>query len=72
MTILQLNPPIEVFLDGKGYGWAICLIDYGPGINGCFLIALESGAFLYNDVTQCQCAENFAYGFNKKPSLPPS
>ncbi len=60
MTILQLNPPIEVFLDGKGYGWAIALLDYGPGINGCFLIALESGA------------ENYAYGFNKKPSLPPS
>lgn len=69
MTILQLNPPIEVHIENKGYGWALCLLDYGPGINGCFLIVLEEGNhFLYCDVTQCTGAENMAYAFSHKPA----
>ena len=73
MTSIQLNPPIEVYVEEKGYGWAILHIDYGPGINGVFLVALEdSNAFLYIDVTQCKSAENFAYGFKQKPHHPDS
>lgn len=69
MQILQLNPPIEVHVPEKGYGWALCLLDYGPGINGCFLIVLEEGnRFLYCDVTACTGAQNPAYHFNSKPA----
>jgi len=67
MTI-QLNPPIEVWIPEKGYGWALAHIDYGAGLNGVFLVALEEPrAFLYVDVTRCKPAENLAYGL-KKPA----
>lgn len=66
MTQLRLNPPLEVWVESKGYGWALIHIDYGIGINGCFLIAFEDdNSFLYVDVIQCKCAENYAYGIGK-------
>lgn len=68
MTSLQLNPPIEVFVPEKGYGWALAHIDYGPGLNGVFLVALEDPrSFLYVDITLCKPAENFAFNL-KKPA----
>lgn len=70
MVILQLNPPLEVWVPEKGHGWALCLLDYGPGLNGCFLVVLETNnRFLYVDVTLCTGAGNPAYSFNQKPNL---
>jgi hypothetical protein len=68
VTQLRLNPPLEVWVESKGYGWALIHLDYGATLNGCFLVAFESdNSLLYIDVIQCKVAENYAYGW-KKPN----
>ncbi len=66
MTQLRLNPPLEVFVPEKGYGWALIHLDYGATLNGCFLIAFEDdNSMLYVEVTRCKVSENFAFGIGK-------
>jgi hypothetical protein len=43
MTILQLNPPIPVYIVDKGNGLAHFLIDYGIEAHLQWVIALDDG-----------------------------
>lgn len=41
MKMIQLNPQINVFTP-LGEGWAFLIIDYGPWMNSCWVVRLNS------------------------------
>ena len=41
MAITQLNPPIPLFVDAKGPGMAVLVIDYGPDWDLWWVIVLD-------------------------------
>jgi hypothetical protein len=45
--ILQLNPPLPVFVSGRGTGLAHLVIDYGPESHLYWVVALDSGGELW-------------------------
>jgi len=42
-TMLQLNPPLPVEILGKGKGFALVLLDYGPEWDLIWVCLLDSG-----------------------------
>lgn len=44
---LQLNPPLPVFVPGRGTGLAHFLIDYGPEHHQYWTIAFDAGGELW-------------------------
>jgi hypothetical protein len=51
MTIQQLNPPLPVFVVGKGSGLAHLVIDYGPEYHLHFVVFID-------DTTECWTVPN--------------
>jgi hypothetical protein len=45
--VLQLNPPIPMTVIGKGDGYAIAMIDYGPEYHLMWIVAIDSTGELW-------------------------
>lgn len=39
--LLQLNPPLRLYVEGKGVGTAILVIDYGPDFDLLFTLIMD-------------------------------
>lgn len=64
--ITQLTEPIEV-LTPLGRGWAILVIDYGPHINSCWVVALsDDGQVKHFDSNDVKLWINHTLGIVKK------
>jgi hypothetical protein len=45
--ILQLNPPIPLFVPGRGTGVAHALIDYGPEFHLHWVVGMDDGGEIW-------------------------
>ncbi len=45
--ITQLNPPIPVFISGRGTGLAHLVIDYGPEFHLLWTVILDKGGEIW-------------------------
>jgi hypothetical protein len=53
-----------------GDGIAILIIDYGPQVNTCWVVALEeNGAIKHFDANQIKLCKNDTYSINLKSNL---
>lgn len=63
MTVLQLNPPIPVFVIDKGEGLAHAIIDYGCEMHLYWVVALDSnGEFLTLPNPKIRAQKNVTMG----------
>lgn len=63
--ILQLNPHVPVYTK-LGKGRALIVIDYGPDINTCWVVALDkTGEIKHFDSNDVRLEENHTYGTAK-------
>jgi hypothetical protein len=62
MTIMQLNPPLPLYVVNKGNGLAHFLIDYGMESHLFWVIAM-------NDSGECWTLDNTKIRFEKNISL---
>jgi hypothetical protein len=62
---VHLDPPLEVFTEAHGEGWALLFTDYGPGINAVWTIASKSdGRLRHYETIQVRLSANFTYGIS--------
>jgi len=47
MSFTQLNPPIPLYVEEKGKGYAIGMIDYGPDHNLIWVTALDDNGEIW-------------------------
>lgn len=68
MTILQLNPPIPVFVVGKGTGQAHVLIDYSPEHHLYWIVFLDKDAECWT-VCNTDIRAQFNHSLDRAPSV---
>jgi hypothetical protein len=68
MTITQLNPTLPMTVEGKGSGYAIAVIDYGPEHHLIWVVALDDTGEIWsapNPQVRMQC--NWTMGRRRTP-----
>ncbi len=48
MTFTQLNPTLPMTVEGKGSGYAIAVIDYGPEHHLIWVVALDASGEIWS------------------------
>jgi hypothetical protein len=65
MTFTQLNPTLPMSVEGKGSGYAIAVIDYGPEHHLIWVVALtETGEIWSASNPQVRMEANWTMGRN--------
>lgn len=72
MSFTQLNPPLPVHVEGKGKGYAMAVIDYGPEHNLIWVTGLDGSGEIWcapNPLVRLQT--NWTMGRNPTPMPAP-
>lgn len=67
--ILELKTQIVVYTP-LGKGNAVFIIDYGMGVNTCWVVRLFDGQIKHFDANDIRMAGNPTYGSKFKPDIP--
>jgi len=69
MNITQLNPTLPMTVEGRGSGYALAVIDYGPEHHLIWVIALdETGEIWSAPNPQVRMQSNWTMGRRKPPT----
>jgi hypothetical protein len=69
MTFTQLNPTLPMTVEGKGSGYALAVIDYGPEHHLIWVVAIdETGEIWSASNPQVRMQSNWTMGRRKTPA----
>ena len=69
MTFTQLDPTLPMTVEGRGPGYALAVIDYGPEHHLIWVVALsETGEIWSAPNPQVRMQSNWTMGRKKPPS----
>lgn len=68
MNFTQLNPTLPMTVEGKGSGYALAVIDYGPEHHLIWVVALDESGEIWSAANpQVRMQSNWTMG-RRKPS----
>ena len=69
MNLTQLNPTLPMTVEGRGSGYALAVIDYGPEHHLIWVVALdETGEIWSAPNPQVRMQSNWTMGRRKPPN----
>jgi hypothetical protein len=69
MTFTQLNPTLPMTVEGRGSGYALAVIDYGPEHHLIWVVAIdETGEVWSAPNPQVRMQSNWTMGRQKQPA----
>jgi len=70
MNLTQLNPTLPMTVEGRGNGYALAVIDYGPEHHLIWVVALdETGEIWSAPNPQVRMQSNWTMGRRKAPTV---